>query len=222
MKNLSERIKIPELKQALTVEFSQFGRILDVVAHNSLKRRGQAFVVFDDLEGAKKAYEQYTESHHEMFGKPLIVEYSKSASDATILRKQGPQEYEKNKQQRTEFREQRMIEKQSELSKKRGVSNGSPAPGARAPKKARTTAAANEALPRNKILFLENLPPGITQDNLSEIFSRYPGFVEVRLVAVRRLGFVEYTSDEEAVAAKQGTSDLVQDGFQVKITYAKR
>lgn len=41
-------------------------------------------------------------------------------------------------------------------------------------------------------------------------------------MAVRRLGFVEFETDEDAVAAKEDTAGLVLEGSQVQITYAKK
>lgn len=77
-------------------------------------------------------------------------------------------------------------------------------------------------LPPNKILFLQELPPGVQQGMVEAAFSSYKGFTEVRLMAVRRLGFVEFETDEDAVAAKEGSTGLVLEGFSVRITYAKK
>ena len=44
-----------ELKKSLYAIFSQFGAILDIVALKTLKMRGQAFVVFQDISSATNA-----------------------------------------------------------------------------------------------------------------------------------------------------------------------
>ena len=44
-----------ELKKSLYAIFSQFGTILDIVAMKTLKMRGQAFVVFNDIASATNA-----------------------------------------------------------------------------------------------------------------------------------------------------------------------
>lgn len=49
-----------------------------------------------------------------------------------------------------------------------------------------------------KILFLENLPKTVRADQLDDIFSRYLGFVEVRLISERGVAFVEFYSDDYA------------------------
>ncbi|KAH6587896.1 hypothetical protein BASA61_006159 [Batrachochytrium salamandrivorans] len=43
--NLNDRIKKKELRESLYYLFSQYGRVIDVVALKTMKMRGQAFVV---------------------------------------------------------------------------------------------------------------------------------------------------------------------------------
>ena len=51
---LNEKVKIPELKECLFEIFSEHGNVLDIVADSSYKRkkRGQAFVVFEEIKQA--------------------------------------------------------------------------------------------------------------------------------------------------------------------------
>lgn len=53
--NLNEKVKKDELKKSLYAIFSQFGQILDIVALKSLKMRGQAFVIFKEIQSATNA-----------------------------------------------------------------------------------------------------------------------------------------------------------------------
>lgn len=53
--NLNEKIKKEELKKSLYAIFSQFGQILDIVALKTLKMRGQAFVIFKEIQSATNA-----------------------------------------------------------------------------------------------------------------------------------------------------------------------
>lgn len=186
--------------------------MIDVVAHKNLRMRGQAFVVFDDIKSAEKAREEY--KNHELFGKPMVVQFAKSRSDATVKRTQTEQEFEKHKEERLKNKVEIKPKASTEETKKRRLEAEK--------KKAKRAKVSTDTQPPNKVLFLENLPPGIAQEKLSEIFSAYPGFIEVRLVSVRRLGFVEYYSDEEAIVAKEQTDGLVLDDHPVKITYAKK
>ena len=46
---------VVELKKSLFAIFSQFGQILDIIARTTLKTRGQAFVIFKDVNSATNA-----------------------------------------------------------------------------------------------------------------------------------------------------------------------
>lgn len=46
---------VSELKKSLYAIFSQFGQILDIVAMKTLKMRGQAFVIFKEINSAANA-----------------------------------------------------------------------------------------------------------------------------------------------------------------------
>lgn len=52
---LANPMLILELKKALYAIFSQFGQILDIVALKTLKMRGQAFVIFKEINSATNA-----------------------------------------------------------------------------------------------------------------------------------------------------------------------
>ena len=68
--NLNEKLKKPALKKALFAVFSQFGRILDIVALKTLKMRGQAFVVFADVTSASNALRQM--QGFPFYDKPMV------------------------------------------------------------------------------------------------------------------------------------------------------
>ncbi|CAG8553203.1 11305_t:CDS:10, partial [Acaulospora colombiana] len=75
--------------------------------------------------------------------------------------------------------------------------------------------AKGEQEPLNRILYIQNLPPDVTDEMLSYLFEQYPGFKEVRLVPGKSdIAFVEYESDNQAAIAKE-----VLNGF--KITHEK-
>ena len=50
--NLNEKIKIEELKRGLYSLLSQYGPVLEIVAGCSMKKRGQAFIVFQEIRHA--------------------------------------------------------------------------------------------------------------------------------------------------------------------------
>jgi RNA recognition motif-containing protein len=95
---LEERIKVDQLKEALSELFSEYGTILEVVAKTNLKARGQAFVVFDNVDSATRAIEEI--NGFELFEKPMVLEYAKTRSDATVMREGGSDELEAHKRRR--------------------------------------------------------------------------------------------------------------------------
>lgn len=98
MKNLEEAIKIDPLKEALTEVFSEYGNIIDIVAKKNLKARGQAFIVFDDTEAAERAIKEV--QGFELFEKPMVLDYAKTKSDATVQKGGSSDEFEQHKRQR--------------------------------------------------------------------------------------------------------------------------
>lgn len=96
-KNLEERIKPDQLKEALSEVFSEYGNVIDIVAKKNLKAKGQAFIVFDDVGAAQKAIEEV--QGFELFEKPMVLDYAKSKSDA-IVQKEGNEEFETHKRRR--------------------------------------------------------------------------------------------------------------------------
>ena len=77
--NLSEKVKTPSMKKALDASFKQFGTIVDIVAMNSISRRGQAYISFDQIEQADAAMKAM--QGFPLFDKPLRIEFAKSNSD---------------------------------------------------------------------------------------------------------------------------------------------
>ena len=98
MKNLEERIKIEEVKDALKELFSEYGNILEIVAKKNMKAKGQAFIVFDEIDAATRAIEEV--QGFELFEKPMILDYAKNKSDATILREGDADKFETHKRKR--------------------------------------------------------------------------------------------------------------------------
>lgn len=73
------------MKEALTVVFKHYGTIMDIIAKSSLKRKGQAFIVFDSEKSCLDAVEEM--NGFEMYGKIMKVAKAKTHSDATVQNK---------------------------------------------------------------------------------------------------------------------------------------
>jgi RNA recognition motif-containing protein len=83
---------------ALEEIFSEYGTILEVVAKTNLKAKGQAFIVFDNVESATRAIEEI--NGFDIFDKPMVLDYAKTRSDATVQREGGNDELEAHKRRR--------------------------------------------------------------------------------------------------------------------------
>lgn len=69
--NLNEKVKKEELKKSLYAIFSQFGQILDIVALKTLKMRGQAFVIFKEIQSSTNALRSM--QGFPFYDKPMVI-----------------------------------------------------------------------------------------------------------------------------------------------------
>ena len=86
------------MKEALAEIFSEYGNVVDLVAKKNLKAKGQAFIVFDDVEAAERAIKEV--QGFELFDKPMILDYAKTRSDATVEREGSAEDLESHKRRR--------------------------------------------------------------------------------------------------------------------------
>ena len=204
------------MKEALQETFSEYGNIIDIVAKTNLKAKGQAFVVFDEVEAAERAIQDV--QGFELFEKPMMLDFAKTKSDATVLQEDTSEEFEAHKRKRLaekgilalvvqglkheQFAHQNLERKQASQAaeaqrKMKRPADSAPDLSARPIKPSRgaglkpsnPAAAAvvpEEYLPPNKILFLQNLPDDCDMDTLTSIFGIFEGFKEVRLVPGRK------------------------------------
>ncbi|KAI9376336.1 hypothetical protein BJX61DRAFT_490125 [Aspergillus egyptiacus] len=235
VRNLEERIKVEQLKEALREIFSEYGTILDIVAKTNLRAKGQAFIVFDSVDSATRAIDEV--NGFDLFDKPMVLDYAKTRSDATVLKEQGNEELETHKRRRLAEKERRQaheaLEAQKKLKRPPGAAPeaaGRPAKTAKGAGLKPTSGAAaavipDEYLPPNKILFLRDLPDNADQESLTAVFGRFEGFQEVRLVPGRKgIAFVEYESESGAISAKEATSGMPmgEQGKPIRVTYQRQ
>jgi RNA recognition motif-containing protein len=98
VRNLEQSIKIPQLREALTELFSEYGEIIDIVAKTNFKAKGQAFIVFDSVESAQKAIDDI--QGFELFDRPMQLAFARTRSDATVKRTGDDDEFESHKRRR--------------------------------------------------------------------------------------------------------------------------
>ncbi|KAL8889492.1 MAG: hypothetical protein Q9215_003236 [Flavoplaca cf. flavocitrina] len=80
LKNLPDKLHKNNLRVSLYTLFSTYGPILDVVALKTKQMRGQAHVVFRDVQASTQAMRAL--QGFEFFGKEMTIQYGKGKSDA--------------------------------------------------------------------------------------------------------------------------------------------
>ena len=68
--NLNEKVPLEELKDTLFNIFEEYGEILDIVAKKNIRMRGQAFLIFKDINSAMEARRKV--NGHELYGKTMV------------------------------------------------------------------------------------------------------------------------------------------------------
>lgn len=197
IKNLNDKVKIHTMKQALHAAFSQFGPIIDIIMRNSHRLRGQAFIIFKDIEGATKALR--TMQGFIFYEKPLNIHYAKSESDLIT------------KQKGTFV--QRPAKPKLEIKKKEKSTT------------VQSTGAQDVVDQEpNKILFLTCLPDETNESMLTILFSQFPGFREVRLIPGRSdIAFVEFENEYMSGTAKEALNGFsLSPTHKMRVTFAKK
>ncbi len=78
--NLNGKIKKQQLRKSLYNLFVSYGRVLAVIAMKGVKMRGQAFIVFDDIQNSTAALRSLQGIM--FYDKPMRLSYAKRDSDA--------------------------------------------------------------------------------------------------------------------------------------------
>eukprot|EP00397_Hematodinium_sp_SG-2012_P028110 GEMP01029577.1.p1 GENE.GEMP01029577.1~~GEMP01029577.1.p1 ORF type:complete len:380 (+),score=81.86 GEMP01029577.1:32-1141(+) len=77
--NLNDKISVETLKKSLNEVFAAFGEIMDIVAMKSLKRRGQAWIIFNDIAAATSAMKSL--QGFPFYNQGLQIAFAKTKSD---------------------------------------------------------------------------------------------------------------------------------------------
>ncbi|KAI8142931.1 hypothetical protein BJV82DRAFT_539169 [Fennellomyces sp. T-0311] len=212
--------------------FSQFGEVLDVVAYSNIRMRGQAFIAFPDEESAGKAIKEL--QHFALYGKPMVVQYARNKSDVHAKRDGDFDDHHAERLKRKEARKLMPLPGSHKPTYK-GPGQGKPKTSGsigeilitaivNAPRPSGPTQhIPDEYLPPNSILFLQNLPETITQQQIQDLFQPYAGFKEVRMIPTKKsIAFVEYETELQSAAAKNGLAGYTFGDQPIRITFARK
>lgn len=208
--NLFEKVPKEELKKCLYAMFSQFGKILDIVALKTYRLRGQAWIVFADVGAATNALR--TMQGFPFFDKPIRLQYARTKSDAVAKLDGSYREKDKKERSKKNAAAREQLIKRGQDKAGSGGAGG----GARL--------GPDSQQPPNKILFVQNLPEATNAAMLTMLFQQFPGFREVRMVEARPgIAFVEFESDHQATVAMSGLQSFkIDPSHAMQITYAKQ
>ncbi|XP_010523955.1 PREDICTED: U1 small nuclear ribonucleoprotein A-like [Tarenaya hassleriana] len=224
--NLNEKVKLDELKKSLNAVFSQFGKILEVLAFKTLKHKGQAWVVFDKVESASNAIAKM--NGFPFYDKPMRIQFAKTKSD--IIAKGDGTFVPREKRKRHEEKGGKKRKDQNLVPSQMIAAAGYPGVYGAVPPLSRVAypgsirpVVPEAPAPPNNILFVQNLPHETTPMMLQMLFSQYAGFKEVRTVEAKPgIAFVEFGDEMQSTVAMQGLQGFKIQQNQMLITYAKK
>lgn len=243
LQNLNERVAPRHLILQLKEIFSEFGEVLEVVAKRRLVLRGQAFIIFKEVEAARRALEIMQGVR--LYGKTVIARFARYKSDM-ISKADGTYEIERRRREQDKSiynggsqpiltdmiyhsclversRHPRLTRKQIMAQMAANPATAAmpfPLPmaaplapmGMTSPTLGGPGMGMGDFQPPNKVLYLQMNVTAAAGDiagregRLRDIFRRFPGFIEVRLVPTRPdVAFVEYESEAQAAVVRQAT-----------------
>eukprot|EP00002_Diphylleia_rotans_P027775 TRINITY_DN557_c0_g4_i1.p1 TRINITY_DN557_c0_g4~~TRINITY_DN557_c0_g4_i1.p1 ORF type:complete len:231 (+),score=57.13 TRINITY_DN557_c0_g4_i1:49-741(+) len=215
VQNLNEKIKKDALKRDLLAIFSQFGEVMEIVALKTLKMRGQAFIVFKEINSATTALKNL--NGFPFYGKEMRINYAKSKSDV-ISRMEGTfvERPKTEKRKRPDDGEKKAKKQETAPKVAQAAVPVAPVAPIIPVMEAPTTP--------NHVLFIQNLPAECTELMLSVLFKQYPGFKEARMVPGRPgIAFVEYDNEIQSSHALMALNGfLITNDRPMSVTFAKR
>ena len=205
--NLNDRVSESKLKGELSSLVTKFGKC-DVIVMSSLKRRGQAWIVYQSINESKHALESLRDV--ELHGKKLCIAFSRNLSDIT--------------RQRRGLSPRAVIveDEATQLAKKpRKCQDGDTFFESR-PTAPKHESSSNAYSPPNKILLVEQLSEPTDERELSRLFGKFAGFVEVRIIRGRGLAFVEFVDNHCSQVALNNLNGMsLPDGTRLRVSNSK-
>jgi RNA recognition motif-containing protein len=193
-------------------------------------RKGQAWVIFDNADAAKKALTQM--QGFPFHDKPMVrshlflaflfvcvdtllllqkIAYSKNKSD--IVAKEDGTYVKREKRQ---IKPEPKTEPKAEKKEEAGAGFAQPPP----PK--RPAVQQQNNAPHN-ILFAEGLPDDCTDKMLIMLFQQYGGYKEVRLIQHKKVAFIDYADALQAGVALQNLNGFkLTPEHPMSVSYAKK
>lgn len=219
---LDEKIGKEKMKLTLFAYFSNFGTILDISISKALKKKGQAWITYDNVESAIKAKNALNNLY--LFREKIQVQFAKQPNDILLklTGKYNPYGRKSHTIGKVEAKnllsgpipyhyDYDMNEEDDKLDNINTIERDSN--DMNQTKKLPTTSNPILLNDPTNILFVQNLPKDISIDELRYIFGQYSGYVEARIHPTHPgIAFVEYETSDNAYVALTNLNGLVIEG----------
>ena len=217
--HLNEKIKPDLLRENLYYLFSQYGDVLEINIRKSKKMRGQAFIVYKDINDATRA--KVSLNNFLFLGSRINIDYANTKSDIIVKIKgqssQNNEEYQKTgtyltrKRKRMleyqNIKEEKKEKKKETVEKKESIELDEDIDG--------------ECLNENKILFVTGLGKEVNEKMISLVFNKFKGLKDIRFFNGRGFCFVEYDNEINAGTALLSLNNMkLTENTTMKISYA--
>ena len=215
--HLNEKIKTDLLRENLYYLFSQYGDVLEINVRKSKKMRGQAFIVYKDINDAARA--KVSLNNFLFLGSRINVEYAKTKSDIIVKIKGqsniNNEEYQKTgtyltrKRRRIkEYENKEEVKKEKkEKEKEKEIEIDEDIDG--------------ECINENKILFVNGLGNEVNEKMIYLVFNKFKGLKDIRFFKGRGFCFVEYDNEINAGTALLSLNNMkLTESTLLKISYA--
>ena len=217
--HLNEKIKTDLLRENLYYLFSQYGDVLEINIRKSKKMRGQAFIVYKDINDATRA--KVSLNNFLFLGSRINIDYANTKSDIIVKIKgqssQNNEEYQRTgtyltrKRKRMleyqNIKEEKKEKKKETVEKKESIESDEDIDG--------------ECLNENKILFVTGLGKEVNEKMISLVFNKFKGLKDIRFFNGRGFCFVEYDNEINAGTALLSLNNMkLTENTTMKISYA--
>lgn len=215
--HLNEKITVNNLKILLRSLCERYGKILNIHVHDAKKRKGQAWIVYDSIESAKRAVE---ELHGiELDGKRIGVQFSCSTSDP-IAKRIGTFELQKRKRE-IERRMNAGVDQFYKEMKKRRTTFSTFKKSLPSTVTTSTTVSHGDGPQPHNILLVQGLTNLVSKEDLENMFSNFPGFQLVRYIEAKKVALIDFDSEQNATLALDA-HEMKINGVSIQVNYAKK
>ncbi|CDK29972.1 unnamed protein product [Kuraishia capsulata CBS 1993] len=210
IRNLNEKVSRTKLVAEIRSKFGKFGNVTHVyVSQRNLGLKGQAWVSFEQVDSATAAL--YSLNTEYLFDKPMDIYYAKGDSYELQKKSLGDAEFQKVLD----------AKKTSNSVKRQKLESGTRTGKADGEGKTKPRFIDNKE--PNKTLLVQGIPKDLAEEKLESTFSAFGGFVELKLVRIRDVAFVEFSKESDAVQCRQSLGQIFEvDSKEIFITFAKK